>query len=59
MSRYLNREAYKEAKRIVKEQKDYENYKPQLSDEEFIQEWKNACKCVRRGLHEKSKVQIG
>lgn len=59
MSRYFSRSAYEEANRLVKEQREYEDYKPQLSDEEFIAQWKEACKCVRRGIHEKNKVQIG
>lgn len=42
--------AYKEAGRVISEQKDYNNYKQTMSDEEFAEAWNKVCKTVKEGL---------
>ena len=53
-NRVVNRIAMKDAMRFTREQRKqaeaYVNYKSQLSDEEFIEEWNKACNRVKEGL---------
>ena len=46
----IDKIAMKEIQRIIQNKKDYENYEPHLTDEEFTEAWNKACKKVKEGL---------